>query len=63
MRQSEHTKGSAPRGTLADVGHLSNIIDAVAGVECSRDHEYALVGGINKLIADVFNIVIVTHFS
>lgn len=43
---------------LVDVGHLPDLIDAVAAVKCSRDGEYALVGGVDKFIVDVFNIVI-----
>ncbi len=43
---------------LVDVSHLPDLIDAVAAVEGSRDGEYALVGGVDKLIVDVFNIVI-----
>ena len=43
---------------LVNVGHLLDLIDAVAAVKCSRDREYALVVRVDKLIVNVFNIVV-----
>ena len=48
---------------FVNVGHLVDLVDRVAAVEGSRDGENALVGGVDELLVNVLNKIVLQQIS